>query len=489
MKFGRIIALIAGGAAAIGCVAAMLISHRVGAAHGHGVIESLTLGLIAGALTGAATFPIGLRLDRELSRLISELGQVGAGGEENAIGLGGSLRPLRRAIQERFDAIGEQVSAARARIREADIRQHLIETEREQAEAVLDSLRDAVIVTDSFNELAMANEEAARLLGFHLDESLHRSIDDIVPDEALRRLIRDARDLATPAHRRHADYEMAPGEELDEEEAAALSRHFDVTLSCLPDPKSGVGGVVTILRDVTREREINQMKSDFVSKVSHELRTPLSSINAYIELLLDGEAQSEESQQEFYQIIKNEADRLNRLIDNMLNISRIEAGIIKIERAEVDFVKAAQSAIEVILPQAKLKEITVSLKKSPLACTAIADVDMIQQVMLNLLSNAVKYTPEGGRVTVTVENDDATRSAMVSIADTGLGIPPDAIDKVFDKFYRIENYKRVAKGTGLGLALVKHIVETVHQGHIAVTSELGMGSKFTFTIPYDNEAI
>ena len=197
---------------------------------------------------------------------------------------------------------------------------------------------------------------------------------------------------------------------------------------------------------------------------------------------------SEAARSEFYQIIKNEADRLGRLIDNMLNISRIEAGIVKIDRTEVDFIKAARGAIEVIQPQAKLKNINVHLKASPLACTAMADADMIQQVMLNLLSNSVKYTPEGGRVTVTVENDDATRSAMVTVADTGLGIPPDAMPRMFQKFYRIENYKRVAKGTGLGLALVKHIVETVHHGHVGVTSELGMGSKFTFTIPYDYEA-
>src|SRR5690606_34646990 len=112
---------------------------------------------------------------------------------------------------------------------------------------------------------------------------------------------------------------------------------FDVTLACLPDGRDGVGGVVTILRDVTKEKEISEMKSDFVSQASHELRTPLSSINAYIEMLIDAEAQDEATRQEFYQIIKSEADRVTRMVDNMLNISRIEAGIISVDRTEVDF--------------------------------------------------------------------------------------------------------------------------------------------------------
>jgi two-component system, OmpR family, phosphate regulon sensor histidine kinase PhoR len=116
--------------------------------------------------------------------------------------------------------------------------------------------------------------------------------------------------------------------------------------------------------------------------------------------------------------------------------------------------------------------------------SAMADQDMLHQVLLNLLSNSVKYTPEGGRVTITLENDDASAAVMVSVSDTGLGIPPDAIDKIFEKFYRIENYKRVARGTGLGLSLVKHIVEYVHKGSIRVESKLGMGSRFIVLIPY-----
>jgi len=480
----RMILINAGVAGGVCSLATLLACVSEGGLVGAAPI-AIAAGLGAAIVLALCTLAPAMRLDRDLGALASDLRGVRDDPESQTdLPRRSSLGAVGSAAPEAFEALRERLSLAQSRIRELEIHQHLTEAERAQAEAVLNSLRDAVIVTDAFNELAMANGQAARLLGFDSQRDVRQPIDRIVRDERLQRMIQEARELATPSHRKHAEYaaEAAPP---DGEAGEPGQRCYDVTLSCLPDPKKGVGGVVTILRDVTHEREIAQMKSDFVSKVSHELRTPLSSINAYVELLLDGEATDEESRQEFYQIIKNEADRLNRLIDNMLNISRIEAGIIKIERTEVDFAEVAQGAIDVIQPQAKQKDISVTLMKSPLACTAIADADMLKQIMLNLMSNAVKYTPEGGRVTVNVENDDATGSVMVTVADTGLGIPPDDLPKVFDKFYRIENYKRVAKGTGLGLALCKHIVETVHGGHIHVTSELGMGSKFIFTIPYD----
>lgn len=489
MKNGRSLSLLAVGATGLTSAGAATLVALAGGVDVAAHTWALAAGAAGAVIAGAVLLPLGWLLDRDLGRLIAELEHLRTSEKPEPIGTGGPLAQLRQAVQDTIGALGERVESTAGKLREVEIRHHVSEAERQHAEAILHSLHDAVLVTDAFNELKMANERAGELLGFDLAASLHRPIDQIIPDEVLRKLICEERDVATPGHRKHVDYFLEQdGGSGPSRPPGEVQPCYDVTLTCLPDGKRSVGGVVTILRDVTREREISQMKSDFVSKVSHELRTPLSSINAYVELLVDGEARDEESRKEFYLVIKNEADRLGRLIDNMLNISRIEAGIVKIDRTEVDFIKAARAAIEVIQPQAKLKNINVHLKSSPLACTAMADADMVQQVLLNLLSNAVKYTPEGGRVTLTVENDDATRSAMVTVADTGLGIPPDAMPRMFEKFYRIENYKRVAKGTGLGLALVKHIVETVHHGHIGVTSELGMGSKFTFTIPYDYEA-
>jgi two-component system phosphate regulon sensor histidine kinase PhoR len=387
---------------------------------------------------------------------------------------------VARALEAARTRWAREIHQLRTRVRENEIRLKLSEAERQHLETILDSLRDAVIVTDDFDEVSRINVRAAELLGLNPASDLHKPIDEVLSDERLRGLIRDVRAAGVLHKRKNVEHQLG-------DDGAEGRADIDVTLECLPDSQNSVGGVVTILRDVTREREISQMKSDFVSQASHELKTPLSSINAYVEMLLDGEAQDEDARGEFYQIIRSEAERVGRMIDNMLNISRIEAGIHSFDQAETDFVGVCREVIETMTPQAAAKGTRLSLKHGPLVYSAQADRDLVYQVVMNLASNAIKYTPEGGRVTITVENDDTTRSVLVRVIDTGLGIPPDAIDRVFDKFYRIENYKRVAKGTGLGLNLCKHIVETVHHGRIGVESEMGMGSRFWFSIPYSAE--
>ena len=241
--------------------------------------------------------------------------------------------------------------------------------------------------------------------------------------------------------------------------------------------------VVTVLRDLSREREIARLKSDFVSKASHELRTPLSSISAYIEMLVDGDAKDESTRQEFYGVISTETKRLQRMIDNLLNISQIEAGLMHIERESVNFEELVARAVVNMKPQAKEKNLEIHTQLADVDLSVIGDCDMLYQVVVNLLSNAIKYTPEGGRITVAADTDNLTRSLHFSVSDTGLGIAPDQTEKVFDKFYRVENYRNVAKGTGLGLNLCRHIIETLHSGQIGLESTLGMGSKFWFSIP------
>jgi two-component system, OmpR family, phosphate regulon sensor histidine kinase PhoR len=233
---------------------------------------------------------------------------------------------------------------------------------------------------------------------------------------------------------------------------------------------------------MTKEKEVAEMKNDFVSNVSHELRTPLASIKAYIEMLIDGEADDEKTKREFYEVIQNESNRLSRLIDNILNISRIESGLVKINKQPQSLTVILKEAIEVISPQAKGKEISLLEQLTPVFYQTVADRDMLYQAVLNLLSNAVKYTPEGGQITIQTEVDEAKKLVSARISDTGVGIPPKDLPFVFDKFYRVEANNRMAKGTGLGLSLVKHIVETVHRGRIFVESTQGKGSTFGFEL-------
>src|SRR5256885_2309759 len=168
-------------------------------------------------------------------------------------------------------------------------------------------------------------------------------------------------------------------------------RTFKVTLSNVNSRDEKPAGVVAVLHDMTKEKEVAEMKNDFVSNVSHELRTPLASIKAYVEMLIDGEAQDPKTQGEFYEVIQNEANRLSRLIDNILNISRIESGLVKVNKQPQSLTIIMKEAIEVIAPQAKSKNITVEEHLTPVFYQTMADRDMLYQAILNLLSNAVKY--------------------------------------------------------------------------------------------------
>ena len=230
------------------------------------------------------------------------------------------------------------------------------------------------------------------------------------------------------------------------------------------------------------ERELSEMKNEFVSMVSHELRTPLASIKAYVEMLIDGEAQDAGTQKEFYEVIQNEANRLGRLIDNILNISRIEAGLVRATRKPHDLGGILSEAIDVVAPHAAQKSITIENRRDSQSQRVLADRDMLYQAILNVLSNAVKYTPNGGSIAVQTAADPERGKVLIRIIDTGVGIPPKDLPFIFDKFYRAEANKRIAPGTGLGLSLVRHIVETVHGGRVSVESHVGCGSCFVIEL-------
>ncbi len=443
------------------------------------VLMAAVLGIVCTALL----LPLGIALDRTVVRLQSYLKATGSSDAKLVTFYGPKwVRPITGAFISAVDNFRQREQALSSELREVEIRGRVSEAQRRQTEAVLHAMRDAVLVTNAFGDIVVANEAAGSTLGFDPAEAIHKPLEEFVTDQRLCQLIRDTSETANFAERRHVEHEVKVSPEVSGK-ADGGTKVFDITLACIENHKHEVAGVVTILHDLTRVREISQMKSDFVSKASHELRTPLSSIRAYVEMLVDGEADNEDSRQEFYRIIQNETDRLGRLIDNMLDISRIEAGIVQIERETVDFKALITKAVDSLEPQSREKQISLLTKLAEVDLTVEGDADMLYQVVLNLLSNAVKYTPDGGRVTAGADSDNLTRCVVFSVSDTGLGIPPDAIDQVFEKFYRVENYKRVAKGTGLGLSLCKHIVETLYHGQVGVESELGMGSKFWVSIP------
>jgi two-component system phosphate regulon sensor histidine kinase PhoR len=385
----------------------------------------------------------------------------------------GDILPLVTATNELVDHAEKSVADTLLKAKELEIQLKVATAERQHAEAIIYSISDAVLVTDPFDDLVLANESAARTFGFDLAHATRSPIDQVLQDQKVIDLIREMRQSNSASGRRIIEHTVKTG---------LGDRAFKVTLSCVADRSDHPAGVVAVLHDMTKEKEVAEMKNDFVSNVSHELRTPLASIKAYVEMLIDGEADDEKTKTEFYEVIQNEANRLSRLIDNILNISRIESGLVKINKQPQSLAVIMKEAIEVIAPQVKSKQINLIEQLTPIFYQTIADRDMLYQAVLNLLSNAVKYTPEGGSITVQTEVDEAKKRVSTRISDTGVGIPPKDLPFVFDKFFRVEANSRMAKGTGLGLSLVKHIIETVHHGRILVESTQGKGSTFGFEL-------
>ena len=355
---------------------------------------------------------------------------------------------------------------------EFNLELQLLNREKENTEAIIYSIRDAVIVSDEYDRLIMANAAAEKLFDFKKDPDVSISLEDFIDDTGFIELIRQNRQ----SRQSHVKHEVTF-------EGDQQQRTFDCILSCMKDNENRISGVVAVLHDVTREKEISQMKNDFVSHVSHELKTPLASINAYAEMLVDGEAEDKETVKEFCTIIQTQAQRLNRLIEEILNISRIESGLVKVNKECFSVAIVIQEAAKMIESYAAEKNITVNVPAPIIHDQVNADKDMLSQVVINLLSNAVKYTETGGNIKVESEVYDADGVVHVTVADTGVGIPPEDVKHVFDKFYRVEANKKYAKGTGLGLNLVQQIIETVHGGKVFVSSTIGQGSTFGFDIP------
>lgn len=438
-------------------------------------LNYLVMGLVA-ALTVLVLLLFWRQVHRAIATVASQLenmaatGQIGLVMSGNCEDLGGVVRPLNRFLTR----CKGQIEQLRAENRELQIQTRIADAEKHHIEAIIFSISDAVIVTNRFDELMLANEAAERLLGFKLNGAQRENIGQVLADGVLVRLIRETR-----AHGRKLTRKVVE-HTIDENGAP---RTFNITLSCVTTASEEVAGVVAVLHDVTKEKEIGRMKTDFVSNVSHELRTPLASIKAYIEMLVDGEAEDEATRNEFYGIIAGETDRLSRLIDNILNISRIESGLVRVVREPMSLTAVVKDVLEVAAPQARAKNIRLVESVAPVFAQIEADSDMICQAVLNLVSNAVKYTPAGGQIVVATAVDERHGVATCEVRDTGVGIPPEDLPHIFDKFYRVQSNSKMAKGTGLGLSLVKHIIETVHEGKLQVTSEAGKGSTFAFELP------
>ncbi len=432
---------------------------------------SYVLGLVLIVLLVIVAIPLGGTSIFELLACIAALGVVIWLGQKLLLDVKMFLAQAE-SLKNDYKEQRDKASKCSKETKDFKLQVRLLQRQKRNTEAIIYSISDAVIVTDANERLLMANESAGRLFGFDLKDSMYKPLDELIKKKELITLITKSRNSRT----RHVKREL----QFESDEKIFT---YSCIISCIYDDDNEVCGVIAVLHDMTKEKEISQMKNDFVSHVSHELKTPLAAITAYSEMLVDGEAADEKMREEFYSIIQSQAQRLNRLIEDILNVSRIESGLIKIHKKPVSTALIIHDATQMIKSYAAEKDIMVEKQTAIVFDQVNADKDMISQVIINLLSNAVKYTPKGGKITINSEVDESENVARVSITDTGVGIPPEDLPYVFDKFYRVEKNKEVAKGTGLGLNLVKQIVEKVHQGRVFVNSQVGKGSCFGFELP------
>ena len=266
-----------------------------------------------------------------------------------------------------------------------------------------------------------------------------------------------------------------------ESEISTDAKIIKVYFALFTDEQKNAEGIIAVLHDATEQHKLDSMRKEFVANVSHELRTPITSIKSYSETLLDGAIDDKETTQRFLSVINTEADRMTRLVKDLLQESRLDNRQMQWNIQQLPFEKLVRSCIEKIELSAKEKNQTLECFVIGEIPDIMADKDRIEQVVLNLLTNGIKYTPVEGKITIYIGK--IYSEVYVKVIDSGIGIPGEDLSRIFERFYRTDKARsREMGGTGLGLAIAKEIVEA-HKGSISVESEHGKGTEVTVKLP------
>jgi two-component system sensor histidine kinase VicK len=258
-------------------------------------------------------------------------------------------------------------------------------------------------------------------------------------------------------------------------------KYVKVYFAIFTDENKKPDGVIAVFHDVTEQQKLDEMRREFVANVSHELRTPLTSIKSYSETLLEGALEDKETATKFLSVINSEADRMTRLVKDLLQLSRLDNNQMKWNITKFSLEKLVRDCIQKLEISANEKDQTIECYKIGDVEDVEADRDRIEQVLINILSNAMKYTPKGGKISIYVGK--MYSSVYVKVKDSGIGIPKEDLPRIFERFYRTDKARsREMGGTGLGLAIAKEIIEA-HNGEISVTSDIGKGTEFTIKLP------
>ncbi|MDD5561693.1 MAG: ATP-binding protein [Candidatus Omnitrophica bacterium] len=373
----------------------------------------------------------------------------------------------KRARMRSRDEIGQLAQSLNSMSEQIKDKIDRIDAERAKLDLVLSSMFEGVIVTDDKERITLMNPSLRKI--FLLDSNPEGKkpleiIRNAAVAEMVDKILKGKQHLAT------------------EEISVNIPEERILRVNGVPIMRNNrLEGAILVFHDITELRRLEQIRQDFVANVSHELRTPISSIKGYAETILEGALEDKENLKEFISIIYQDSDRLASLINDLLDLSRIESGKMKMLFMPLDTVSVIKRAVTVLENQAKAKSITFRLDIPSNIPRIRADEARFSQVMINLLDNAIKYTPENGSVSIIASLVD--NYVQVDVVDTGIGISEKDLPRIFERFYRVDKARsRELGGTGLGLSIVKHIV-SAHGGRLWVKSEPGLGSTFSFTIP------
>ena len=365
---------------------------------------------------------------------------------------GDELDDLARAFNETAGKLAESI--------------RVLTDERNRSSAILGSMIEGVAVISPQERVVFSNRAFSQILGLDGIRIEGRPLVEVVRQSDLLAVIKKV---------------LLEHEQVSSEIVVGTVRLRSFSVTAAPVLTTGASAAVLVLHDISELRRLERVRQDFVANVSHEFRTPLTAIQGFAETLLGGALNDPEHRERFVEIIRDHAARLARLTEDLLKLSRIEAGKLDLEFRPVSVYQLVQSCVETVRFKADRKELVLDVRMPEGLPNVQGDSNGLHEVLQNLLDNAVQYTPASGRLEVSAsdEGDQVT----VTVADTGIGIPQAEQERIFERFYRVDAARsREAGGTGLGLSIARHIMEA-HGGRLWVESEVGVGSRFHFSMP------
>ena len=407
----------------------------------------------------AAAVAISLLDLRSTSQRIRSLKEFGARMAK------GDFRPVTtRPTGNGLDELARELNESAARLN-ASI--SALTDERNRSSAILGSMIEGVAVISGDERILFSNGAFSRILGLETDREIEgRPLLEVARQSDLLAAIKMA---------------LGGQEQVTSEIAVGTVRPRSFAVTAAPVQASSHKGAVLVLHEITDLRRLERVRQDFVANVSHEFRTPLTAIQGFAETLLGGALEDPVNRRRFVEIIREHASRLARLTGDLLKLSRIEAGQLKLEFRPVSVAQLIESCVETAQLKAVPRQLALNVRVPRELPDARGDANTLQEVLQNLLDNALQYTPAGGKIEVSASCSNG--HVVVTVADTGIGIPQVEQERIFERFYRVDAARsREAGGTGLGLSIARHIMEA-HGGRLWVDSAVGEGSRFHFSIP------